>query len=140
MARLTRVTVTLAVLLGACSSGPSIHVSDARLSLPTGPNAAVYFQLENNGDHEVKLVGAECDIAVAAIHQTTVDGDLMQMEPVDQITIAPGQTVEFAPGGLHVMLMDVPALELGQEVNVTLVFKNDQSVTFAAEVRPIETP
>jgi len=140
MAKLTVVAVTLAMLLGACSSGPSIHVSDARLAVPTGPNAAVYFQLENDGDHEVELVGAESDIAMAEIHQTTMNGDLMQMEPVDQITIAPGQTVEFAPGGYHVMLMDVPALELGQEVNVTLLFRSDQAVTFAAEVRPIEAP
>jgi hypothetical protein len=132
--------VIVAVFLGACSSPAPLQVNDARIPLPAGPNAAVYFQLENNGDHEAELVGAKSDIATAQIHQTTMSGGLMQMEPVDQITVAPGQTVEFAPGGLHVMLMNVPALELGQKVQVSLLFKSDPSVTFSAEVSPIETP
>jgi copper(I)-binding protein len=59
---------------------------------------------------------------------------------VDQITVAPGQIVEFAPGGFHVMLTNVPALELGQKVNVTLMFGDGQEVAFDAEVSPIETP
>lgn len=100
----------------------------------------MYFELVNNGDHEAELVGAESDIAIAEIHQTTMSGGMMQMTPVDQITVAPGQTVEFAPGGLHVMLMDVPALELGQKVEVTLAFSDGQRVTFDAEVSPIEIP
>jgi len=133
-------TAACAVLLGACSTAAQLHVTDARIPLPAGPNAAVYFQIENNGDHEVELVGAQSDIAVAEIHQTTMSGGMMQMEPVDEITLAPGQTVEFAPGGLHVMLMSVPALEVGQEVQVTLSFRNDQPVTFSAVVSPIETP
>jgi copper(I)-binding protein len=133
-------TAACAVLLGACSTAAQLHVTDARIPLPAGPNAAVYFQIENNGDHEVELVGAQSDIAVAEIHQTTMSGGMMQMEPVDEITLAPGQTVEFAPGGLHVMLMSVPALEVGQEVQVTLSFRNDQPVTFSALVSPIETP
>lgn len=133
-------TAACAVLLGACSTAAQLQVTDARIPLPAGPNAAVYFQIENNGDHEVELVGAQSDIAVAEIHQTTMSGGMMQMEPVDEITLAPGQTVEFAPGGLHVMLMSVPALEVGQEVQVTLSFRNDQPVTFSALVSPIETP
>jgi len=134
------VSVAIAVLLGSCSSAAPLQVTDARIPLPAGPNAAVYFQLQNNSGHEAELVGAESDIAVAQIHQTTMSGGLMQMEPVDQITVAPGQMVEFAPGGLHVMLMNVPALELGQKVQVTLLFGSDPSVTFSAEVSPIETP
>ena len=98
-------TATCVVLLGACSVAAPLRVTDARIPLPAGPNAAVYFQLENNGDHEVELVGAASDIAVAEIHQTTMSGGMMQMEPVDRITLVPGQTVEFAPGGLHIMLI-----------------------------------
>jgi len=115
-------------------------VRDARVPLPSGSNAAVYFQLENSTDHEVELVGAESDIAEAEIHQTIMSEGLMQMAPVDQITIAPGETVSFAPGGFHVMLMNVPALELGQKVKVTLLFRDGQQVVFTAEVSPIEAP
>ena len=138
--RLSAVAAACAVVMGACSAGPPLQVSDARIPLPSGPNAAVYFQLQNNGDHEVELVGATSGIAVAQIHRTTMSGGMMQMTPVDQITVAPGQIVEFAPGGFHVMLTNVPALELGQKVNVTLMFGDGQEVAFDAEVSPIETP
>ncbi|MFZ0493904.1 MAG: copper chaperone PCu(A)C [Acidimicrobiia bacterium] len=140
MSKIAVAVAACALFLGACSGTASLEVTDARISLPAGPNAAVYFELVNNGDHEAELVGAESDIAIAEIHQTTMSGGMMQMTPVDQITVAPGQTVEFAPGGLHVMLMDVPALELGQKVEVTLAFSDGQRVTFDAEVSPIEIP
>jgi len=139
MSRLTVVTAVAGLLVGACTS-TSLAVRDARVPLPSGSNAAVYFQLENSTDHEVELVGAESDIAEAEIHQTIMSEGLMQMAPVDQITIAPGETVSFAPGGFHVMLMNVPALELGQKVKVTLLFRDGQQVVFTAEVSPIEAP
>ena len=139
MSKLAVVVAVGGLLASACTSA-SLAVIDARVPLPAGPNAAVYFQLENNSDHEVQLVGAESDIAMAEIHQTTMIDGLMQMAPVDQITIAPGQTVEFAPGGFHIMLMNVPVLELGQKVKITLLFRDGRQVVITAEVSPIETP
>lgn len=139
MSRLTLVAIVAGLLAGACARG-SLTVTDARVPQPAGANAAVYFQLDNNSDHDVALVGAESDIAVAEIHQTTMTGGMMQMAPVDRIAIAPGETVEFAPGGLHIMLVDVPVLNLGQKVKITLEFDDGSRVVFTAEVSPIETP
>jgi periplasmic copper chaperone A len=136
----TAIALTCAVVVGACAHAAPIEVEDARIPMPAGPNAAVYFQLTNTGDQDAVLVGAESGIATAAIHETTMDGDMMKMEPIDELTIPAGQTVDFAPGGLHVMLMNVPAIEIGEPVSITLLFRDSEAVSFEAEVQPIETP
>ena len=47
-----------------------------------------------------------------------------------------GGTVSFAPGGYHVMLMNLVApLEVGQSVPVTLTFATAGEITVNAEVR-----
>jgi copper(I)-binding protein len=94
-----------------------------------------------------KLVGASVDASVAAvveIHETRmVDGGMgtdttmmmggdttmpgmgaMEMVPVDSLDIPAGTAVELAPGGYHLMLLDLAApLELGSTFTVTLVFE-----------------
>jgi copper(I)-binding protein len=136
----TVVTVALAGILGACTSTSLIEVRDARIPMPAGPNAAVYFDLTNRTGTDDVLVGVESDIADAALHQTTTNGDLVQMQPVDSVAIPAGQTVEFASGGFHVMLMNVPPLQIGDTVSVTLLFRNAGPVPAEAKVQQVETP
>ena len=48
----------------------------------------------------------------------------MEMVPVDTIELPAGEAVAFAPGGLHVMLLELPApLELDQTFTLTLTFE-----------------
>jgi periplasmic copper chaperone A len=130
----------LTVVLGACSGTDTVEVKNARIPMPTGSNAAVYFELTNATDHEVEIVGAESSVATAVIHETVMNGDVMGMQPLSELTLEPGETVDFAPGGLHVMLMNVPALEIGQTVQVTLMLRDSDPVVFDATVGEIETP
>jgi copper(I)-binding protein len=48
--------------------------------------------------------------------------------------------VEFAPGGLRVMLMNVPPLQIGETVPLRLRFTNAGTVSVDAKVEEIETP
>jgi len=49
------------------------------------------------------------------------------MEPVPRLEVAPGTSVEFSPGGYHLMLMKRQSpIDLGDEVTVTLVFADGQ--------------
>ncbi len=46
---------------------------------------------------------------------------MTHMAHVDGVDLAPGQSVAFAPGGYHLMLMHrTQALHVGEEVPVTL--------------------
>lgn len=57
------------------------------------------------------------------MHRSTEKDGMAGMEPVLRLEVAPGETLNFAPGGYHLMLMKrlVP-LAIGEKVNVTLLF------------------
>lgn len=70
---------------------------------------------------------------------STMPGDpaeLMGMREVDEIAVPDGETTVLAPGGYHVMLIDLAApLEAGKRFDVTLEFERAGTVTVEAEVR-----
>jgi periplasmic copper chaperone A len=64
------------------------------------------------------------------IHRMTMEGDVMEMGPVEGgLEIKPGQTVKLEPGGLHIMFMDLAAsLKQGEMVKGTLSFERAGTV------------
>jgi len=57
----------------------------------------------------------------------------------EQLVIAPGQTVTFVPGGLHVMLSGFtkdPAV--GDKVPLVLLLANGGQIAVTAVVRPLD--
>src|SRR5690606_4271195 len=79
------------------------------MDMSSGVSGA-YMSITNNGEDYVTLVSvsAEGD-GMVQIHETTVDeNDMASMQELeDGVTIAAGETVELAPGGLHIMLMNL---------------------------------
>jgi copper(I)-binding protein len=60
----------------------------------------------------------------------------MRAQP--QLTLAPGQTLRFAPGGLHVMLhMLKHAVAAGDEVPLELLLKDGGTLAVTAHVRSL---
>jgi periplasmic copper chaperone A len=67
---------------------------------------------------------------------TTMAGGMMGMQPVDEITIPPGETLTLKPGGYHVMVMDLKKdLKAGDTIPVTLTFAHSGDVDVTATVR-----
>jgi copper(I)-binding protein len=92
-----------------------------------------------------KLIGASTPAAgVTEIHQSTMEGGVMRMRPVDAIELPAGQAVERKPGGYHVMMMQVsPALKEGQTVPLTLVIETGgkrESFTVQVPVKALAGP
>jgi len=59
----------------------------------------------------------------------------MTMPETPEVPVAVGETVVFAPGGRHVMAMDLdPALTAGETVEVTLTFASGDKASFPARV------
>jgi copper(I)-binding protein len=99
-------------------------------------SAAVYFNVHNNTHQQETLLGVSTDRAgVAMIHRSFENNDIMRMEMQDAVSIAPGEKLSFAPGGYHVMLLDLtqPLLE-GDVFPITLSFENAGDVTVYVEV------
>jgi periplasmic copper chaperone A len=102
-----------------------------------GGNSAVYFAIENPSDQPDVLIDAESDAAeFVELHMTTMDSDgNMQMQHQESIPVAAGGTVEFVPGGLHVMLIQLHEdLAVGETISLTLHFENFGPVPIEATI------
>jgi len=88
--------------------------------------AAGFFDLVNNGTQDQTLVGASSPVCKnAMLHQSKLVDGVMKMQPVKEITVTPGTTLSFAPGGYHIMCMHpVAGIKSKKTVPVTLKFKN----------------
>lgn len=101
---------------------------------------AAFGVLTNDGDSDVSVVSAQSDAAsTIELHETVMDGDQMAMQPLEGgLTVPAGGTHELAPGGDHLMLMDVTRpLEPGDEVTLTLTLGDGSTVDVTAPVKQI---
>ena len=89
------------------------------------PMGAGYLLLENLGSQADELIGAESPVAGhVEIHRTTIRQGIAAMRPVARLLIGPRVTVRAAPGGLHLMLVDLRTpLREGASVPLTLHFQ-----------------
>lgn len=137
MKRILEFLLPAILLLGACGAREGIEVREAWARPSTqGANSAVYFVIQNRSAETDELVGAVSDAAEAVeIHESKMEGDVMTMNRVEAVALAPSEKVEFEPGGLHVMLIGLKRdLKAGDEIEVTLQFKNSPALTVRATV------
>jgi len=126
-------------LLGACSSsGKGIEIQNAwaRPAIQGG-NGAVYFLLQNQSVGGDELIGASSDVADAVeIHLSSMEGDVMRMQQVMSVPIGGKASVEFAPGGFHIMLIGLKQdLNIGDEFQVSLQFKDHEDIPITVMVQ-----
>ena len=132
----------LALLTVAVSAAtpPGLSAQDAWIRATPGVDvAAAYLTLHNAGTRAVVVSGVRSPAAAAAmIHESTLVDGKSTMRPREPLRIAAGETVRFAPGGLHIMLHGLKRpLAVGDEVPVTLLIEGGGSVTALARVRPL---
>ena len=110
------------------------------LAPPSAMAHAAYFTLTNSGDAPRQLVGVKADgYMMAHVHKSEVKDDVATMSSVDLIEIAPGQSIAFEQGGLHIMLMKPQApLKDGGSVALTLKFANGETLPVEAKVMPMK--
>lgn len=114
---------------------PGVAVTDGRLVLPAvkGNPAAAYFTLSNTSSGKITVAAVSVDGADSAeIHQTQGD----QMTKVDRIEADPGTSLEFKPGGLHVMIFGLkspPAPDA--KVELTLTFADGDKLSTPLDVQ-----
>lgn len=102
-----------------------------------GPGV-VYLSIVNQSDRSDRLLSVHSSVcSVAEMHKTTMDGDRMRMVSVQGgVEIPAGKTTEFAPGGLHIMLIDLHHdLLVGERFELVLVFKEAGEIIVNCEVR-----
>jgi periplasmic copper chaperone A len=141
------VAAALATLLAAPVRAEDVKAGDLVITqawsraTPSGAKVGGgYLTVENKGSTADKLIGGSADIAgKVEIHEMAMDGGVMKMRPLDKgLVIEPGKTVKFAPGGYHMMLMDLKTqLKQGDKVPVTLQFEKAGKVNVSLDVQGV---
>lgn len=107
---------------------------------PGAPVAAGYLTVTNTGEAAERLVGGSVPFADRVeIHEMTMADGMMRMTEIPGgLRIAPGESEELAPGGTHLMFMDLTeAPAPGETVPVTLEFAEAGAVTVEMPVSAI---
>jgi copper(I)-binding protein len=139
--------VTLLALASAPACAQELKAGDLVITqawsraTPAGAKVAGgYLTIENKGSAADRLVGGAGDVAgKVEIHEMAMNNGVMTMRPLDKgLVIEPGKTVKLAPGGYHMMLMDLKQpLKQGDKVPVTLEFEKAGKVALSLDVQGV---
>jgi copper(I)-binding protein len=146
MEKLKQVLLALAVVCAGSSLAIADEIKAGDLVIteawsratPKGAKAgAGYFTIENKGSTPDRLIGGSADVAgKVEIHEMAMSKGVMKMRPLETgLVIEPGKTVKLAPGGYHVMLMDLKSpLKQGNKLPITFEFEKAGKVTVSFDV------
>ncbi|MBV9564013.1 MAG: copper chaperone PCu(A)C [Bradyrhizobium sp.] len=155
MRRLTTTSIAyaaLAAVLAAClvavpARAQEVKAGDLVISqawsraTPKGARTGgSYLTIENKGSAADRLIGATSDAAGSVqVHEMSMDGGVMKMRPLEGgLAIEPGKTVKLAPGGYHLMMMDLKnPLKQGDKLPITLEFEKAGKVQVTFDVQGV---
>ena len=139
--------VAFAALFAAPGRAQEIKAGDLVITqawsraTPSGAKiAGGYLTIENKGAAPDRLVGGSGDIAgKVEVHEMSMNNGVMTMRSLDKgLAIEPGKTVKLAPGGYHLMIMDLKSpFKQGDKVPVTLEFEKAGKVKVSFDVQGV---
>ncbi|RXZ64184.1 copper chaperone PCu(A)C [Pelagerythrobacter rhizovicinus] len=145
--------LALALPLSACGSAPDADTrTDATASRTTVERAwsretapgqdagGAFLTIVNPGSAPDRLIGGKASIAGdVQVHTVDMTDGVMRMRQLAEgLEIPAGGTVTLAPGGYHIMLMDLQRpLTRGDAVPLTLEFEKAGRIEVNLAVQPI---
>ena len=137
-----RFLVVVGLLLSASAYGQTADVRAeqpwARATAPQQKVGGAYVTLTSPIDD--RLVGISSPVAGRVeVHEMTMEGSVMRMREVaGGLPLPAGRTVTLAPGGYHIMLMDLrQPLVAGQVIALRLRFEHAAPMDVEAPVAPV---
>jgi len=126
-----------ACVVAADDCSPVIGKPWVRAAPPGAATLAGYLVLSNPCSVAVVVTDVESrDFGMPMIHRSEAVAGVSRMRHVGELTLAPGESLVFAPGGLHLMLMKPQrALAEGDQVGVRLVLADGRRVFALFPVR-----
>ena len=87
-------------------------------------SAAIYLTLSNTSPNLITLTGVSTSIAKhSMIHRTVESDGMVKMMHHADLNIKPGDSIEFRPGGIHIMLMGLQSTPIPTSFKLNLIFK-----------------
>jgi copper(I)-binding protein len=131
---LAAATVTVMLATSVMAASVTVEQPWARASVTA--NGAGYLTVVNSGSEAVRLVGAASPVTMrAGLHNHVMADGVMAMVQLDEVEVAAGGRVVFAPGGLHIMLMGLyQPLRQGETFDLTLRFAAHEPITVSVTI------
>ncbi|WP_291868165.1 copper chaperone PCu(A)C [Bradyrhizobium sp.] len=139
--------ISFVALLAAPATAQDIKAGDLVITkawsraTPGGAKVAGgYLTIENKGAAADRLIGGSADVAGKfEVHEMAMNNGVMTMRHLEKgLVIEPGKTIRLAPGGYHLMLMDLKSpLKQGDKLPVTLEFEKAGEVKLAFDVQGV---
>lgn len=115
---------------------PSVSNAWVRLPAATGRPGAGYMVVQGGAQADALVSASSPSAERIEIHSMTMDGGVMRMRAEPSIAVPAGQTVEFRPGGNHLMLFGLdPRLKPGDRIDLTLTFRSGATAQVRAQAR-----
>jgi copper(I)-binding protein len=121
-----------------------INVTDGwvRETPPSVRNAAAFFTLNNTGNIARTITDIQCQTTIAArceVHEHIHNNGVMRMQKVlSPLSIPANGKLLFAPGGYHVMLLELTKpLLAGTTVELVFVFDDQSTYKAQLPVKPV---
>jgi periplasmic copper chaperone A len=150
MIKVSRAIVAIFLAAAACggsASAQDIKAGDLQIdhpwsrATPAGAKiGAGYLIIANKGATADRLIGGSTPAAGRVeIHEMAMKGNVMTMRPLSGgLTIEPGKSVTFAPGGYHLMFVDLKSpLKQGSKLTATLEFVKAGKVDVTFDVQAV---
>ena len=152
--RISRLVLAAGMVIGAVLHAAVGKAHDYRLgslridhpwatATPQGAKVgAGYITIINDGSQADRLIAITSPVAgKVTIHTSVKEGDVVKMRALDNgLEIKPGETVELAPEGTHVMFegLSVP-LVAGTRAKATFMFEKAGSIEVDLTIEPMGT-
>jgi copper(I)-binding protein len=96
---------------------------------PVVPMRAGYLTIENNGDSNAEITAIQSEsFERVEMHETMMVDGMMKMVEQESIVVPAHGKTELKPGGKHLMLITpLTDLQIGDTVNLTVSFSDEQS-------------
>ena len=114
-----------AIAAASFAAGLKVESAWAHATPPGASVAAVYLRIDNAGGPADRLLAIKTPVAARVeVHRTSVADGMARMRKVSMLHVGANKAVEFAPGGLHVMLFGLnKPLVAGQTFTMEFVFE-----------------
>lgn len=136
-----RLAISLLIMLStaAAFAADGIQVEDPYVrAAPPGARALAAYLHVINSSHEIEVLSrvSSPEFAAAELHSNIMEDSVMKMRRLSSIEIPADGRLSFAPGGLHLMLIDPKKpLVAGDKVHLRLEFASGAVIETVAEVR-----
>jgi hypothetical protein len=141
-----KTTLAVSLMLFGATALADVTVKDSWVRGTTPAQKATGAFMEIVSSDAASLLSASSPVAgVVEIHTMKMEDGVMKMRAIPKLDLPAGKGVKLAPGGNHVMLMDLKQqMKKGDVVPITLKVegkdKKVHTIELKAEVRDLAAP